>query len=72
MFGQVRPQCLCREFGNGNHDPSPVALHGSWRFVMQFANQRAFREKPFGWSTAVTFEVLRRALDIARGRSAQR
>jgi hypothetical protein len=38
---------------------------------MQFANQRAFREKPFGWSTAVIFEV-RRALDIARGRSAQR
>jgi hypothetical protein len=34
---------------------------------MQFANQRAFREKPFGWSTAVIFEVLRRALDIARG-----
>jgi len=26
----------------------------------------------FGWSTAVIFEVLRRALDIARGRSAQR
>jgi hypothetical protein len=23
--------------------------------------------KPFGWSTAVIFEVLRRALDIARG-----
>jgi len=36
---------------------------------MQFANQRAFREKLFGWSTAVIFEVLRKTM--ARGAAPQ-
>jgi hypothetical protein len=46
MLGEVSAQCLSREFGNGNHDLSRVTLQQSWRFGVQFANQRAFREKP--------------------------